>query len=155
MKGTQLLSAELPPSSVTTALVEPEPIGEALVADSREPGVAMENVGLESEGDRRAVAGADGQGKEFDHSGEHFPGGRVVSEEVVTLLEAKGMLRYRSEGDPFCFNCEDGGVLLQCDYCTRAFHVRCSGRDTLPMEEEVWLCAWCAELAWSKGVLGQ
>jgi hypothetical protein len=157
VRGTR--RRELPPVEGEPLSVLPVELDDSetrLVTEDRElRGGQTTESQLETEAGRRAVAEAECQGREFDHSGEHFPGGKVIDAGGVLRLEKGGVMRYQQEGDPFCYNCEDGGILVQCDYCTRAFHVRCSGRNALPMEEEIWLCAWCSHAAWSKGLLDE
>ncbi|KAI1886698.1 hypothetical protein AGOR_G00198470 [Albula goreensis] len=48
--------------------------------------------------------------------------------------------------DDFCFICADGGELVCCDQCPRAFHPTChlpEVEDSMLNYEEIWVCTYC------------
>ncbi|KAG9338857.1 hypothetical protein JZ751_025297 [Albula glossodonta] len=48
--------------------------------------------------------------------------------------------------DDFCFICADGGELVCCDQCPRAFHPTCHlpvVEDSMLNYEEIWVCTYC------------
>lgn len=42
-----------------------------------------------------------------------------------------------------CHNCKTGGELICCDGCTSAWHLACTGLDSIPAEDVAWLCPLC------------
>ena len=42
--------------------------------------------------------------------------------------------------DDFCFNCGDGGELLECTVCPRMYHLSCVGLQAVP--KGTWHCPW-------------
>ncbi|OAY81113.1 uncharacterized protein LOC109726993 isoform X1 [Ananas comosus] len=49
-----------------------------------------------------------------------------------------------SENDDLCGICADGGNLLLCDLCPRAFHKECIGLSAIPKGD--WYCQYCQSL---------
>ena len=47
-----------------------------------------------------------------------------------------------SESEEGCAFCSDGGELLCCDSCPKAFHIDCLGLEAVP-SSEIWLCPDC------------
>ena len=42
--------------------------------------------------------------------------------------------------DDDCFVCQDGGLLIMCDFCPKAYHLECVERTELPHGQ--WKCPW-------------
>ena len=42
--------------------------------------------------------------------------------------------------DDDCFVCQDGGLLIMCDFCQKAYHLECVERSELPRGQ--WKCPW-------------
>eukprot|EP00633_Aureoumbra_lagunensis_P005983 CAMPEP_0197313864 /NCGR_PEP_ID=MMETSP0891-20130614/30873_1 /TAXON_ID=44058 ORGANISM="Aureoumbra lagunensis, Strain CCMP1510" /NCGR_SAMPLE_ID=MMETSP0891 /ASSEMBLY_ACC=CAM_ASM_000534 /LENGTH=769 /DNA_ID=CAMNT_0042801991 /DNA_START=516 /DNA_END=2825 /DNA_ORIENTATION=+ len=47
------------------------------------------------------------------------------------------------ENDDWCYECGQFGQLLCCDECNLSFHLKCSGLDEFPPEDEHWACPVC------------
>jgi hypothetical protein len=88
------------------------------------------------------------QGRVLDHSGEVWPGGRIVTAELLTEIVAQGAVEFSGEGDGTCAECMKKGTLLQCSYCTRAYHPKCAAVTVYPTESEPWACVVCSHRFW-------
>lgn len=47
--------------------------------------------------------------------------------------------------DDVCWECGEGGDLVCCDACPRAWHVACAGLPAVPAESEEFVCGKCDE----------
>ena len=45
--------------------------------------------------------------------------------------------------DDECYECEEGGSLVCCDFCSKSFHQGCAGVRNLP--EGKWSCKYCTK----------
>lgn len=50
-------------------------------------------------------------------------------------------VRSLDANDDWCANCGDGGDLICCDKCNRAYHLPCAGLDVVPDDD--WFCLVC------------
>ncbi|XP_020092860.1 uncharacterized protein LOC109713269 [Ananas comosus] len=67
-----------------------------------------------------------------------------VSLHEISVSLSKERKLSTSESDDLCRICADGGDLLLCDLCPRAFHKECIGLSTVP--EGDWYCQYCRNL---------
>ncbi|WOL17342.1 hypothetical protein Cni_G26133 [Canna indica] len=67
-----------------------------------------------------------------------------VSLHELSVSLAKDRKASCSESDDLCSICADGGNLLLCDLCPRAFHKECVGLSTVPKGD--WYCQYCQNL---------
>ncbi|KAJ8486324.1 hypothetical protein OPV22_018809 [Ensete ventricosum] len=68
--------------------------------------------------------------------------GVSLHELSVSLSKCRKMST--SESDDLCSICADGGDLLLCDLCPRAFHKECLGLSSIPSGD--WCCQYCQNL---------
>ncbi|CAL9152453.1 unnamed protein product [Musa hybrid cultivar] len=68
--------------------------------------------------------------------------GVSLHELSVSLSKCRKMSS--SESDDLCSICADGGDLLLCDLCPRAFHKECLGLSSIPSGD--WCCQYCQNL---------
>ncbi|KAI3447667.1 hypothetical protein Pfo_004332 [Paulownia fortunei] len=61
----------------------------------------------------------------------------------IALMLANGQNLASSGSDDMCAVCGDGGELIICNGCPRAFHAACLGLQCLPAED--WHCAYCKD----------
>jgi hypothetical protein len=104
---------------------------------------------LEREAETRRLALR--QGRKRDHSGETWPGGRFLDQYMTDQAIAVGKKLFQEEGDEHCTECIRKGLLVQCDFCCRAYHARCAGLARIPLPEERWACVWCSHDVWPLG----
>ncbi|KAG9442260.1 hypothetical protein H6P81_018114 [Aristolochia fimbriata] len=64
-----------------------------------------------------------------------------VSLHELSLSLSKGRKHSTVDNDDLCSICFDGGNLLLCDLCPRAFHPDCVGLSTIPRGK--WYCRYC------------
>ncbi|PHT37800.1 hypothetical protein CQW23_21373 [Capsicum baccatum] len=74
------------------------------------------------------------------------PYGYIYTSNGVSLHEfAMSLLRGRKssvkDSDDLCIICSDGGVLVLCDGCPRAFHKECASLSAVPRGK--WYCKYC------------
>ncbi|XP_010940549.1 uncharacterized protein [Elaeis guineensis] len=67
-----------------------------------------------------------------------------VSLHELSVSLSKGRKLSASENDDLCSICADGGDLLLCDLCPRAFHKECVGLSSIPRGD--WYCRYCQSL---------
>ncbi|KAL6988272.1 hypothetical protein U1Q18_014022 [Sarracenia purpurea var. burkii] len=65
--------------------------------------------------------------------------GVSLHEFAISLL--KGRTHPTRENDDLCTICADGGNLLLCDGCPRAFHTECASLSSIPRGK--WFCKYC------------
>ncbi|XP_052172483.1 increased DNA methylation 1-like isoform X2 [Diospyros lotus] len=68
--------------------------------------------------------------------------GVSLHEYAVSLL--KGRKHPSKENDDLCSICADGGNLLLCDGCPRAFHIECASLSSIP--HGIWYCQYCQNM---------
>ncbi|KAJ0966639.1 hypothetical protein J5N97_023556 [Dioscorea zingiberensis] len=67
-----------------------------------------------------------------------------VSLHELSVSLSKGRKLSASQNDDLCSICADGGDLLLCDLCPRAFHPDCVGLSSIPKGD--WYCRYCHNL---------
>nr|DAD28616.1 TPA_asm: hypothetical protein HUJ06_030084 [Nelumbo nucifera] len=67
-----------------------------------------------------------------------------VSLHELSLSLSKGRKFSASESDDLCTICADGGDLLLCDGCPRAFHKACLSLSSVPRGD--WYCKYCQNM---------
>ncbi|KAK4441232.1 Increased DNA methylation 1 [Sesamum alatum] len=67
-----------------------------------------------------------------------------VSLHQLSLELSKNRKSSTEENDDLCSICEDGGDLLCCENCPRAFHTECVGISVIP--QETWYCKYCQNM---------
>ncbi|XP_051143474.1 uncharacterized protein LOC127259898 [Andrographis paniculata] len=67
-----------------------------------------------------------------------------VSLHQLSVALSKHRTADPDESDDLCFTCQDGGELLCCDNCPRAFHIECVGLSCVP--EGKWYCKYCRNM---------
>ncbi|GFQ01017.1 chromodomain-helicase-DNA-binding protein 4 [Phtheirospermum japonicum] len=67
-----------------------------------------------------------------------------VSLHQLSLELSKTRKSNSAENDDLCSICEDGGVLLCCENCPRAFHSECVGLSCPP--QGTWYCKYCKNM---------
>ncbi|KAB1227407.1 Chromodomain-helicase-DNA-binding protein 4 [Morella rubra] len=67
-----------------------------------------------------------------------------VSLHELSISLSKGRKFSANENDDLCSICQDGGDLLCCDGCPRAFHVECVPLPRIPTG--TWYCRYCQNL---------
>lgn len=45
-----------------------------------------------------------------------------------------------------CYHCRDGGFLILCDSCDKAFHLQCLNPPLKTEPEGVWVCPYCVKI---------
>ncbi|KAL3825836.1 hypothetical protein ACJIZ3_021865 [Penstemon smallii] len=68
--------------------------------------------------------------------------GVSLHEYAVSLL--KGRKCSSRENDDLCIICADGGKLVLCDGCPRAFHKECASLSSIPRGK--WFCTYCQNM---------
>ncbi|KAG5556783.1 hypothetical protein RHGRI_007146 [Rhododendron griersonianum] len=68
--------------------------------------------------------------------------GVSLHEFAISLL--KGRKHYEKDNDDLCIICADGGNLLLCDVCPRAFHIECASLTSIPRGK--WYCQYCQNM---------
>ncbi|EAZ02450.1 hypothetical protein OsI_24553 [Oryza sativa Indica Group] len=66
---------------------------------------------------------------------------RSLKPMLAVLLDANRRNMSNRQSDDLCSICSDGGELLLCDSCPRAFHRECVGFTTIP--RGTWCCRYC------------
>ncbi|XP_044425684.1 uncharacterized protein [Triticum aestivum] len=64
-----------------------------------------------------------------------------VSLHELSVSLSKGRKPSEKQNDDLCSICSDGGELLLCDSCPRAFHRECVGLSSVP--KGAWCCRYC------------
>ncbi|TVU07494.1 hypothetical protein EJB05_40850 [Eragrostis curvula] len=64
-----------------------------------------------------------------------------VSLHELSISLSKGQKMSNRQSDDLCSICSDGGQLLLCDTCPRAFHRECVGLSVMP--KGTWCCRYC------------
>ncbi|KAJ8461627.1 hypothetical protein OPV22_034553 [Ensete ventricosum] len=67
-----------------------------------------------------------------------------VSLHELSVSLSKDRKLSANENDDLCSICADGGDLLLCDLCPRAFHTGCVGLPSIPVGD--WYCQYCINL---------
>ncbi|KAL0436961.1 UNVERIFIED_CONTAM: Increased DNA methylation 1 [Sesamum radiatum] len=67
-----------------------------------------------------------------------------VSLHQLSLELSKSRKSSTEEHDDLCSICEDGGDLLCCANCPRAFHIECVGLSVIP--QGIWYCKYCKNM---------
>ncbi|ONK63751.1 uncharacterized protein A4U43_C07F18560 [Asparagus officinalis] len=67
-----------------------------------------------------------------------------VSLHELSVSLSKGRKLSATENDDLCSICADGGDLLLCDLCPRAFHKECVGLSSIPKGD--WYCRYCQDM---------
>ncbi|KAL6976381.1 hypothetical protein U1Q18_025167 [Sarracenia purpurea var. burkii] len=67
-----------------------------------------------------------------------------VSLHELSLQLSKGRKLSAEENDDLCSICADGGDLLCCDSCPRAFHTECVSLPSIP--SGTWYCKYCQNM---------
>ncbi|MBA0734743.1 hypothetical protein Gogos_018637, partial [Gossypium gossypioides] len=67
-----------------------------------------------------------------------------VSLHELAISLSKGRLYSAKDNDVACIICADGGNLLLCDGCPRAFHKECASLPTIPHGR--WYCKYCQNM---------
>ncbi|XP_028283825.1 autoimmune regulator [Parambassis ranga] len=83
--------------------------------------------------------------------GEFFSRGASDSTNTVNPAPAKKTFHHKGEtttsmmhcNDDECAICKDGGELICCDGCPRAFHLACLKPPLTSIPGGTWLCEWC------------
>ncbi|XP_052175420.1 uncharacterized protein LOC127790163 [Diospyros lotus] len=68
--------------------------------------------------------------------------GVSLHEFAISLL--KGRKCSAKDNDDLCIICADGGNLLLCDGCPRAFHIECASLSSIPRGK--WYCNYCQNM---------
>ncbi|KAF5953924.1 hypothetical protein HYC85_006780 [Camellia sinensis] len=68
--------------------------------------------------------------------------GVSLHEFAISLL--KGRKHSAKDNDDLCTICADGGNLLLCDVCPRAFHIECASLSSIPRGK--WYCKYCQNM---------
>ncbi|KAK3286314.1 hypothetical protein CYMTET_6126 [Cymbomonas tetramitiformis] len=70
-----------------------------------------------------------------------------------SILKQVGKRR-KLQHDDACYNCTDGGDLLECGVCPRVYHLECAGLKAVP--KGIWRCPWheCWGCARNKSSVG-
>lgn len=68
--------------------------------------------------------------------------GVSLHEFAVSLL--KGRKCFSKDNDDLCIICADGGKLVLCDGCPRAFHKECASLSSIPRGK--WYCTYCQNM---------
>ncbi|XP_057478440.1 uncharacterized protein LOC130765875 isoform X1 [Actinidia eriantha] len=68
--------------------------------------------------------------------------GVSLHEFAISLL--KGRKHFAKDNDDLCTICADGGNLLLCDICPRAFHIECASLSSIPHGK--WYCKYCQNM---------
>ncbi|GLT25765.1 hypothetical protein SLA2020_008740 [Shorea laevis] len=71
----------------------------------------------------------------------HTSNGVSLHELAISLSKGR---RHSAKDEDACIVCADGGNLLLCDGCTRAFHKECASLSTIPHGR--WYCEYCQNL---------
>ena len=50
---------------------------------------------------------------------------------------------FKGDHDDDCYICQDGGELVCCDYCSKAFHMQCHIPPLLDISDGEWMCCEC------------
>ncbi|XP_055359855.1 autoimmune regulator [Betta splendens] len=83
-------------------------------------------------------------GGEFCAPSEAPPGASVSTAAMTTshhkVETAAGTIHYN---DDECTVCRDGGELICCDVCPRAFHLTCLSPPLTSIPSGFWKCEWC------------
>ncbi|XP_041991516.1 uncharacterized protein LOC121742447 [Salvia splendens] len=67
-----------------------------------------------------------------------------VSLHQLSLELSRSRKSSTEESDDLCSICEDGGNLLCCENCPRAFHYECVGLPNVP--QGIWYCKYCQNM---------
>ncbi|XVE76081.1 hypothetical protein DITRI_Ditri12bG0144300 [Diplodiscus trichospermus] len=67
-----------------------------------------------------------------------------VSLHELAISLSKGRRYSAKDNDNICIICADGGDLLLCDGCPRAFHKECASLPTIPRGQ--WYCKYCQNM---------
>ncbi|XP_057781874.1 uncharacterized protein LOC131000121 [Salvia miltiorrhiza] len=67
-----------------------------------------------------------------------------VSLHQLSLELSRSRKSSTEENDDLCSICEDGGDLLCCENCPRAFHTECVGLSNIP--QGIWYCKYCENM---------
>ncbi|KAG8374192.1 hypothetical protein BUALT_Bualt11G0105500 [Buddleja alternifolia] len=68
--------------------------------------------------------------------------GVSLHEFAISLL--KGRSYHAKDNDDLCIICADGGKLVLCDGCPRAFHKECASLSSIPRGK--WFCTYCENM---------
>lgn len=65
------------------------------------------------------------------------------TKEVQHVSKERKLLLYSGDHDDECYICEDGGDLICCDYCSKAFHLKCHIPPLSHVPFGNWVCCEC------------
>lgn len=72
----------------------------------------------------------------------YLPDGQSLHEVALSLTSQRSLkAKSCDENEDICTECGDGGDLLLCDGCPRAFHTDCAGEQRIPVGD--WYCLNC------------
>ncbi|XP_071376907.1 autoimmune regulator [Centroberyx affinis] len=102
----------------------------------------------------KQVFGSDGSAKKCTEvGGEYYSSGPSEETSGTMSKAAKTMFHHRGEtntsrtevhsNDDECAVCKDGGELICCDGCPRAFHLACLDPPLACIPSGSWRCQWC------------
>lgn len=70
-------------------------------------------------------------------------------EEEVTAVDG-----YETDHQDYCEVCQQGGEIILCDTCPRAYHMVCLDPDMEKAPEGKWSCPHCVSLGGDPGLWG-
>ena len=120
-------------------LADPEGVSERCSADTERRAAAADDRRRESEVRASREVEAKAVGGERMRKRKASAPARFSPPRMTNESKAP---RATLQHDDFCFNCGDGGELLQCTVCPRTYHVACLGLAEVP--KGTWHCPWHA-----------
>ncbi|KAL7510506.1 hypothetical protein ACHAXN_007375 [Cyclotella atomus] len=65
------------------------------------------------------------------------------STRTIQTEQKNELVHFEGEHDDYCYICDDGGELVCCDYCSKAFHCQCHIPPLLEIPGDDWMCCEC------------